>query len=95
MTLREQLQELHIKTEKFIADNPGATGVWWEIFDADLNDMRELQTDISKMHFNEYHKRMSLQAHHCIGITKAVIFVYSKVVQVKQHVVIEDVIENV
>lgn len=95
MTLIEQIQELHEKTEKFIQENPGCTNVWWQILDADLDEMRALQTENLKMSYSEYHKCMTIQAHHSILQTHAVIFVHSKPVKVMQHIVVEHVYENV
>lgn len=83
MTLLEQIKAMDEKTSQLIAENPGMTGVWWEITDADVEEMRDLETDNCKMDYCPYVKRMRMNMYSRL-YSSSTIFVFSKPVKVKQ-----------
>lgn len=83
MTLWEQIQELDAKTTKLMADNPLMTGIWWEITDVDVEEMRALETEDFKMDYCPAVKRMRMNMYSLLH-SSSTIFVFSKPVKVKQ-----------
>lgn len=93
MTLREQIHQINKKTAELVFQNPSVTSVWWEIMDADLDEMRELESDLNKMDYCKPNKRMRLNPFH-LAENGAVIFILSKPVKVKQSTEIIEIIQT-
>lgn len=92
MTLLEQIDEINKKTADLVSQNPGITNVWWEIMDADLEEMKELESGLNTMDYCKPNKRMRLNPFH-LAANGAVIFIFSKPVKVRQRTEIIEIIE--
>jgi hypothetical protein len=96
LSLLERIKQIQEASNRIVDENPNMKSTWWEIYDADLEEMRGLPQSFSKIYFSEGHKRMALQAHYALpGRCTATIFVMSKIIKVKEHIVVTDAIVNI
>ncbi len=94
MTLKEKVELMYSQTKDIMDANPTITNVWFELNDIPMEELREAEGG-TKMYYSGSHKRMVIQNPfgRCDVVTT--IFLRSKEVKTKEHIVIDDVMINV
>jgi hypothetical protein len=78
MTIDDRIKQCADLTESFIAAHPECTGLWWEILDVPIEDLKRLQPH-EEMDVGSYDKRLRV----CLNIGHATIFVKSRPVKTR------------
>lgn len=95
MTLKDQVAEFVRQKEVIMKNYPSITGIWFEIDNVPMDELRDAQVGSNKLYYSEVHKKMILQGPYVGTCSDITIFARSKEVSVKEHIVIDEAIVNV
>ena len=91
-SVSEKIQSAFDATQKIQKENKAIHNVWYQFYDCDLKEMRKYAKETgSTLGFWETESRMCLQVSNIYNCT---IFIYSKKVKIKNHIVIDTAIQN-
>ena len=91
-TLIEKIEKARANTASLIKENPAITDIWYDFKDCTMEELREAAKEYSlELEYSKELKRMQLH----VSTSETTIFCYSETMEVTEHFVESDVVENV